>query len=161
MIKSSHPRSRGAPAFKPLPENVLALRQARHRRRRLYFTNKTVHPVQCHRTTRLLHLNSSNTKCKVALKFTLFVHNLKTNTFFKNVFQKSTRKIWIATARYKCCTFSSSRFARPSSTAAAAWVLCVRFPPVGKFARPPTDRKFQLGHFFYFSGNVSVIASGK
>lgn len=45
-----YPRSGGAPAFEPFPENVLALRQARDRCGGLYFTNETVPSVQCHRT---------------------------------------------------------------------------------------------------------------
>lgn len=41
----SYPRSSGAPALQPLPENVLTLGQAGHRRGRLYLVNETITPV--------------------------------------------------------------------------------------------------------------------
>lgn len=46
----AYPRSSGAPPLKPFPENVLALRQAGHRRCRLYFAHETVHSIQSHLT---------------------------------------------------------------------------------------------------------------
>lgn len=42
---SAYPRSSGTPTLEPFPENVLTLRETRHRRRRLDLVHKTVTPV--------------------------------------------------------------------------------------------------------------------